>query len=108
MRDFVVLGTDSDYLSILDDGADIDNRVAVRGRCDKLHHDGRVVRALEAGKVPCRGGVVRLHSLQGVDVDGLALQVDVAVFGGDAALRGAAGPECVAHLSPGVLEVCAE
>lgn len=108
MRDFVVLGTDGNHLSILDDGADVDNRVAVRRRCGKFHHNGRVVRALESGKVPFRSSVVRLHALQGVDVDGLALEVDVAVLGGDGALRGAAGPECVAHLSPGVLEVCAE
>lgn len=108
MRDLVVLGTDGDQLSILDDGADVDNRVAVRRRRGELHHDGRVVRALEVGKVPCGSSVVRLHALQGVDVDGLALEVDIAVLGGDGALRGTAGPECVAHLSPRVLEVCAE
>jgi hypothetical protein len=95
-------------LAVLDDATDVDDRRPVGDRRGELHHDGRVVGALEVGKVPPRRGVVRLHALQRVRVHGAALDVEGAFLRGDGALDGGPGPEGVAHRAPRVLEVGAE
>lgn len=65
-------------------------------------------RALEITKVPAGGGVVRLHALQRVNEEGLALEVDRAVLGGDGSLGHTPGPEGVAHRAPWVLQIGSE
>lgn len=59
-------------------------------------------------KVPSRGSVVRLHALDGVNVEGLAGEVNLALLGGDGAGSSASGPEGVAHGAPGVCQVGSE
>ena len=59
-----------------------------------------MLRALEVGKAPARGQVVRLHALQSVDERGPALEVDGPVGGHDGAHGVAARPEGVAHRAP--------
>lgn len=50
---------------------------------------------------------MRLHALEGVDEEGLALQVEGAILGGDGTFGSAARPEGVSNGSPGVLHVSA-
>lgn len=87
-------------LVALDDGADIDNSRPVRRRGGELHHDGGVVWALEVGKVPSGSEVVRLHALEAVDEDSLALEVDGPILRHDGALCCIPRPEDMSHGAP--------
>lgn len=49
--------------------------------------------------------MVRLHALQSVSEESLALEIHRAVLCGDGTLRNTARPEGVSHRSPWVLEV---
>mgnify|MGYP005989161241 CR=1 FL=1 len=49
--------------------------------------------------------MVRLHALDGIHVESLALEVNGALLGQNGAFTGAARPEGVAHPSPGVFGV---
>lgn len=96
------------HLAVLGHAAHVDRRCAVRGGSGELHHDGRVVGTLEVGKIPPRRRVVGLHALQSVDEEGLALEVDGALLGGDGALGDASRPERMPHRAPRVLQVGTE
>ena len=98
-------GASGDDLAVLGEAANAYQGGAVRGRGGELHQDGRVRRALEVDEVPPRGGVMRLHALQGVGEEGLPLEIDLALIGDDGPLGGAPWPEGVAHRTPGVLQI---
>lgn len=53
------------------------------------------------GEVPACGEMVRLHTLQAVDEDGLTFEVDGSVFRHNCAHAGIPGPEDMAHGAPG-------
>ena len=51
---------------------------------------------------------MRLHALQRRNKHTTAGQIVGVILGGDGALDGTAGPECVAHRAPGVLGISSE
>lgn len=104
----IVLTAPHDDLPVLGDNTYIHHGRTVRGWCGVLHQDGRVRRALEITKVPLGRGMVRLHSLQGMGEECLALEVDRAFLGGDGPLGGTSGPKRVAHGAPGVGQISAK
>jgi hypothetical protein len=61
--------------------------------------------ALEVDKVPSAGGVVRLHALKSIDVQGLTLEVNRSILGGDGTFGNATRPEGMSQGSPWVFEV---
>lgn len=65
-------------------------------------------RALKVTKVPPGSGVMRLHTLKGMNEEGLALEIDRAILGGNGSLGHTPGPEGVAHRAPWVLQVGSE
>lgn len=53
-------------------------------------------------------GMMRLHSLQSVDEEGLPFEVDWSSLRNDAALRMASGPESMPHRAPWLLWIRAK
>ena len=91
--------------AIFGNSTDSDGRGSIRRRCGELHHDGRVLGALEVPIRPFARGVVGFHALQSVDEKRLALEVDGPVLGRHGSLGGTSRPEGVSHSAPGLGEV---
>lgn len=98
----------SDDFAVLDDAAHVDDSRAVRRGGCVIHQYSGVSRPLEVRVVPPGSCVVRLHALQRVDEQGLALEVNRSFLGHDATLGLAPWPESMAHASPRVVEICSE